>query len=75
MKLPRTMTEALKQGYLPTGGHSDHSEDELTATGYCTLLKDGGEPELTVPYTATFKFGRPKRFILKRRSGHGRQDA
>ena len=73
MKLPRTMSEALKQGYVSDGGGSEHSEDETTATGYSALLKEG-EPDLTVPYIATFKFGRPKRFILKRRSGHERHD-
>ena len=57
MKLPRTMSEALKQGYVPDGGESYHDEDEKTATGYCLLVKDG-EAELEVPYTATFKFGR-----------------
>ncbi len=57
MKLPRTMSEALKQGYVPDGGGSMHSEDEKTATGHCLLVKDG-EADLVVPYTATFEFGR-----------------
>ncbi len=56
MKLPRTMNETLKQGYVPDGGGSNHSEDEKTATGYCLMVKDG-VAELEVPYTATFKFG------------------
>ena len=60
MKLPRTMGEALKQGYVVDSGDSKHNYEKGTATGEYELEKEG-HPILTVPYKATFKFGRPRR--------------
>ena len=62
MKLPRTMREALKQGWETDGGESTESKDGKTATGYYALVKVGEEP-LEIPYKATFTFGRPRRSL------------
>ena len=66
MKLPRTMSEALKLGYSVDGGDSYHDEGEKTATGYCLLVMEV-QPELKVPYVASFKFGRPRPSTWNRR--------
>ena len=66
MKLPRTMGEALKQGYVVDSGDSKHNYEKGTATGEYELEKEG-HPILTVPYKATFKFGRPRRSLWRKK--------
>ena len=70
MKMPRTMSEALKQGYVVDGfsGHASHGETR--ESGHYILVKQFNpqpEDQLQVPYTSTIKFGRPRRYHWKRR--------
>ncbi len=64
MKLPRTMSEALKLGYVVDGfsGHASH--EETKEKGYRLLIKEGS-PQLLVPYKSTIKFGQPRPFSWK----------
>ncbi len=69
MKLPRTMSEALKKGYVVDGfsGHASHGETR--DSGYYILvnrINPQPEDQLQVPYKSTIKFGRPRRFNWKR---------
>lgn len=67
MKLPRSMSAALKLGYRSDGfEHETYSHDERRITGDYKLLKDGAVA-LSVPFVATLKFGRPRRFRLRLR--------
>jgi hypothetical protein len=60
------MSEALKQGYRADGFEGEtYSADETRMTGDYNLFKD--EVCLKVPFVATFKFGRPRRYHWKRR--------
>ena len=64
MKLPRTMNEALKLGYVADGHAGEASQEETKEKGYFCLVKEG-KPQLMVPYVASFNFGRPRRFSWK----------
>ncbi len=70
MKLPRTMKEALKQGWVVDGfsGHASHGETRESGD-YIMVKQFNPQPEeqLRVPYKSTIKFGRPRRFRWKRR--------
>ena len=69
MKTPRTIGEALKQGYYVDGFDGIHAADERTLSGLFDLVKESekGKSCLKVPYTATLTFGRPRRFTKKLR--------
>lgn len=68
MKLPRTMRDALKLGYRVDGFEGEtYSPDETRMAGDYNLVKDDDEVGLKVPFVATFKFWRPRRFSWKRR--------
>ncbi len=69
MKLPRTMSEALKLGYYDDGFDGTAAADERTITGLFDLVKETkkGRTYLKVPYTAKLRFGRPRRFTKKLR--------
>lgn len=59
MSIPKTVSEALKQGYRVDYSDQDKiSPDEKQITGYYVLVKNGAR-NLTVPYTARYDFGRP----------------
>ena len=64
MKLPRTMSEALKLGYVVDGHTGQASHEETKEKGYRLLVKEGS-PQLLVPYKSTINFGRPRRFSWK----------
>ncbi len=66
MKLPKTLDEALKQGWKLDGGESTESEDGKTATGNYELVKEGKEP-LQIPFKATFTFGQPRHPLWKKK--------
>ena len=77
MKLPRTFQEAMRQGYHIEGEHTDNV-DTCKRSGQVLLKKEGDErPDghinpfftdyLVVPFTATYKFGKPRR---RRESDH-----
>ena len=65
MKMPRTMGEALKLGYVVDGHTGQASHEETKERGYYCLVKEG-KPQLMVSYNSTIKFGRPRRFSWKR---------
>ena len=65
MKLPRTMSEALKLGYV-VNGHTGQASHEETKEKGCYCVVKEGSPQLLVPYKSTIKFGRPRRFSWKR---------
>ena len=56
-QLPKTMEEALSQGWQWTGDVGDRSEDKKTFEGVAELSREG--QFIRVPCTATFEFGQP----------------
>jgi hypothetical protein len=63
--LPRTLAEALRKGYEWDFGIANTSTPDRTReTGIADfILMNGGEcvDLIQVPYTATFKYGRPQK--------------
>jgi hypothetical protein len=60
-KFPRTMDEALKQGYCFACADGEKFSDGWQKhSGWYVMEKDG-HPNLMIPYTARYKFGRARK--------------
>ncbi len=47
-KLPRTIAEALAQGFFVIDGYSQASPDEKTETGFKHLIRDNDDPDFSL---------------------------
>ena len=56
-QLPKTLEEALSQGWQWDGEHGQRSKDKKTFEGVAELVREG--QTIRVPCTATYEFGQP----------------
>lgn len=56
-QLPKTLEEALSQGWQWTGESGQRSEDKKTFEGVAELVRE--DQAILIPCTATYEFGQP----------------